>query len=146
MAYLGNTTLTITKDTYLGNAREGLANNSLVGNVLLANNITTRELSDNSVSTNNIINSAVTEVKIQNSAVTEVKIQNSAVTEVKIQDRAVTANKIANTAVAVGTYGGKDNNLSNKIPVITIDQQGRITSAANVSVEDSFPHPFLFLP
>jgi hypothetical protein len=126
MAYLGNTTLTITKDTYLGNAREGLANNSLIGNVLLANNITTRELSDNAVSTNNIINSAVTEVKIQ--------------------DRAVTAVKIANTAVSVGTYGGKDADLSNKIPVITIDQQGRIISAANVSVNDSFPHPFLFLP
>ena len=136
MAYLGNTTLTITKDTYLGNAREGLANNSLIGNVLLANNITTRELSDNAVSTNNIINSAVTEVKIQ----------NSAVTEVKIQDRAVTSVKIANTSVSVGTYGGKDDDLSNKIPVITIDQQGRITSAANVSVEDSFPHPFMFLP
>jgi hypothetical protein len=125
MAYLGNTTLTITKDTYLGNAREGLANNSLIGNVLLANNITTRELSDNAVSTNNIINSAVTEVKIQN--------------------RAVTAVKIANTAVTAGTYGGKEDVLGNKIPVITIDQQGRITSAANVTVEDSFPHPFLFL-
>ena len=136
MAYLGNTTLTITKDTYLGNAREGLANNSLVGDVLLANNITTRELSDNAVSTNNIINSAVTEVKIQNSAVTEVKIEN----------RAVTAVKIANTAVTAGTYGGKEDVLGNKIPVITIDQQGRITSAANVTVEDSFPHPFLFLP
>jgi hypothetical protein len=126
MAYLGNTTLTITKDTYLGNAREGLANNSLIGNVLLANNITTRELSDNAVSTNNIINSAVTEVKIQN--------------------RAVTAVKIANTAVTAGTYGGKEDVLGNKIPVITIDQQGRITSAANVTVNDSFPHPFLFLP
>jgi hypothetical protein len=126
MAYLGNTTLTITKDTYLGNAREGLANNSLVGDVLLANNITTRELSDNAVSTNNIINSAVTEVKIL--------------------DRAVTAVKIANTAVIPGTYGGKEDVLGNKIPVITIDQQGRITSAANVTVNDSFPHPFLFLP
>jgi len=126
MAYLGNTTLTITKDTYLGNAREGLANNSLVGDVLLANNITTRELSDNAVSTNNIINSAVTEVKIL--------------------DRAVTAVKIANTAVTAGTYGGKEDVLGNKIPVITIDQQGRITSAANVTVNDSFPHPFLFLP
>jgi hypothetical protein len=126
MAYLGNTTLTITKDTYLGNAREGLANNSLIGDVILANNITTRELSDNAVSTNNIINSAVTEVKIQ--------------------DRAVTAVKIANTAVIAGTYGGKEDVLGNKIPVITIDQQGRITSAANVTVDDSFPHPFLFLP
>jgi hypothetical protein len=78
MAYLGNTTLSISKDNYLGNARETLANNSLVGDVLLANNITTRELADNSVSTNNIIN------------------------------RAVTGNKLANTAVTAGTYGSGD--------------------------------------
>jgi hypothetical protein len=70
MAYLGNTTLSITTDNYLGNAREGIANNSLVGDVLLANNITTRELSDDSVSTNNIINRAVTEDKLANTTVT----------------------------------------------------------------------------
>ena len=49
MAYLGNTTLSITIDNYLGNAREGIANNSLVGDVLLANNITTRELENTTV-------------------------------------------------------------------------------------------------
>ena len=75
MAYLGNTTLTITRELYLGNARETQANNSLVGDVLLANNITTRELDNDAVRTNNII------------------------------DRAVTADKIANTAVIPGTYG-----------------------------------------
>jgi hypothetical protein len=69
MSYLGNTTLSITIDNYLGNAREGLANNSLVGDVLLANNITTRELSDDAISSNNIINNAVTEEKIADNAV-----------------------------------------------------------------------------
>lgn len=69
MAYLGNTTLSIFTDNYLGNAREGIANNSLFGAVILANNITTRELSDNSVSANIIINRAVTEDKLANTAV-----------------------------------------------------------------------------
>ena len=113
MAYLGNTTLSITIDNYLGNAREGIANNSLVGDVLLANNITTRELSDNSVSTNNIIN------------------------------RAVTEDKLANTAVTAGVYGSGE---GTQLPLITVDAQGRITAAANVAIEEPFPHPFLFLP
>jgi hypothetical protein len=114
MAYLGNTTLSISTESYLGNARETLANNSLVGDVILANNITTRELSNDAVSTNNIIN------------------------------RAVTADKIANTTVTAGIYGSGD---ASQIPLITVDDQGRITEASNVVLSvETFPHPFLFLP
>jgi hypothetical protein len=40
----------------------------------------------------------------------------------------ITPSVLANTAVTKGTYGG-----SSQIPVITIDKQGRITSAANTS-------------
>jgi hypothetical protein len=114
MSYLGNTTLSIFADNYLGNAREGIANNSLVGDVLLANNITTRELANDSVSTNNIIN------------------------------RAVTEDKLANTTVVAGTYGAGD---GSQVPLIVVDQQGRITSASNTALAEPelFPHPFLFL-
>lgn len=41
----------------------------------------------------------------------------------------VTSLVLANTAVTAGTYGG-----SSAIPVVTVDAQGRLTSAANVSV------------
>ena len=41
----------------------------------------------------------------------------------------MTADQISNTAVTTGTYGG-----ATQIPVIVVDQQGRLTSAANVSV------------
>jgi hypothetical protein len=41
----------------------------------------------------------------------------------------VTGSVLANTAVTAGTYGG-----SLAIPVVTVDAQGRLTSAANVSV------------
>jgi hypothetical protein len=42
----------------------------------------------------------------------------------------ITAAQHANTAVTPGTYGG-----ATAIPVITVDQQGRLTSAANVAVQ-----------
>ena len=41
----------------------------------------------------------------------------------------MTASQLAATAVTTGTYGGSSN-----IPVITVDQQGRLTYAANVAV------------
>lgn len=41
----------------------------------------------------------------------------------------MTAAQISNTAVTAATYGG-----ASQIPVITVDAQGRLTSAANVSV------------
>ena len=40
----------------------------------------------------------------------------------------VTASTLANTAVTTGTYGG-----ASQIPVVVVDQQGRLTSAANVT-------------
>jgi len=43
---------------------------------------------------------------------------------------------LANTAVSVGSYGASD-----QIPVLTIDQQGRITSASNVAIVASVPDP-----
>jgi len=44
---------------------------------------------------------------------------------------------LADTAVTTGTYGGAAN-----VAVVTVDQKGRITFAANVSIETGF-NPFL---
>ena len=41
----------------------------------------------------------------------------------------MTASQLANTAVTAGNYGG-----ATQIPVITVDQQGRITSASNTAI------------
>ncbi len=73
--------------------------------------------------------SQITANSIADGTVVASELASDAVTTVKILDRNVTAAKLANTAVTTGTYGG-----STQIPVITVDQQGRLTSAANTSL------------
>lgn len=67
--------------------------------------------------------------------VTGQQIQANSISATKIADSAVTADKLADTTVTPGTYGGAEN-----IPVIVVDQQGRLTSAANVSVQAPLPN------
>ena len=66
----------------------------------------------------------VSTATIQGGAVTTAKIADGNVTTAKIEDDAVTADKLANTGVTAGSYG-----TASAIPQITIDAQGRITSA-----------------
>jgi CO dehydrogenase/acetyl-CoA synthase gamma subunit (corrinoid Fe-S protein) len=56
-------------------------------------------------------------------------LTDGTVAAVDIADSSVTAAKLANTAVTPGTYGGAE-----AVPVIIVDQQGRLTSASNVAV------------
>ena len=61
-------------------------------------------------------------------------VATNAITTAKIIDGAVTATKLANTAVTPNTYG-----TGTQVSQITIDAQGRITSAANVTVSGAAP-------
>ena len=72
--------------------------------------------SDGSVTTAKMADGSVTDVKI-------VTVSNTKITGV------LTSTQLANTAVTTGTYGGASN-----VSVITVDQQGRVTSASNVSI------------
>src|SRR6056300_256392 len=56
-------------------------------------------------------------------------LTDGTVAAVDIADGSVTAIKLADTAVSPGTYGG-----SAAIPVIIVDQQGRLTSATNTAI------------
>ena len=46
----------------------------------------------------------------------------------------VTASVLANTTVSPGTYGGSSGGSTALIPTITVDPQGRLTSASNTSI------------
>ncbi len=63
------------------------------------------------------------------------ELNSDAVTTAKIADDAVTSAKLADTAVTPGTYGGAE-----QIPVLVVDQQGRLTSTSNVSVSAPLPN------
>ena len=64
-------------------------------------------------------------------------LQANSVTTAAIAGGAVQANNLADTAVSAGNYGGAD-----QVPSFTVDAQGRLTYAANVSIETGF-NPFL---
>ena len=79
--------------------------------------------------TNNIVvNFRATQIVSYNT-VTDQQLQANSVTTSKIVDAAVTTAKLSTTGVSSGSYGSTD-----KIPVVTIGTDGRITYAANVSV------------
>ena len=112
-------------------------------------NVTTAKIADSNVTTAKIADSNVTTAKIAADAVTNAKIADDSidsehyvdgsidtahigddqVTTAKIADDAITAAKLADTTVTAGSYGS-----STAIPAITVDAQGRITSASTNSV------------
>lgn len=84
------------------------------------------------VVTDGIATGAVTATQIAANAVTVDDIADGSITTAKLADDSVTGDKLANTAVTAGTYGS-----SSAIPSITVDAQGRITSATTSALNST---------
>jgi hypothetical protein len=102
-----------------------IAVTSGVANKAFTGTITTAQIADSAITTPKIADASIVTVDIADANVTDAKIVGVANT--KVTGR-MTASQIANTAVTAGVYGGSSNSA-----LITVDAQGRITSASNVA-------------
>ena len=89
--------------------------------------ITSAMIADGTIVAGDIAANAVTTAKILDANVTADKIASDAVITAKILDANVTAAKLANTAVTAGSYVQA---------IITVDAQGRLTSASSGHEDD----------
>ena len=82
---------------------------------------------DETVTAAMIANNSITGVKISTGTITGDKIASGTITGDKITAATIGSSNLTTTGVTAGIYGGTGNTVN-----ITIDAQGRITSAANV--------------
>lgn len=82
---------------------------------------------DESVTAAMIANNSITGVKISTGTITGDKIASGTITGDKIAAATIGSSNLTTTGVTAGIYGGTGNTVS-----LTVDAQGRVTSAANV--------------
>jgi hypothetical protein len=95
----------------------------------LGNGSATQVPSDGSVTTQTIAAGAVTGNKLGLTAINANNIVNASITGNKIVANTIGSSNLTTTGVAAGVYGG-----SSAIPVITVDAQGRLSSASNTTI------------
>lgn len=91
-------------------------------------------IANNAITTPKIADGSVTASKLGDGSVTTPKLVDGAITTPKLTDGSVTSSKLANTGVTTGSYGS-----STQVATFTVDPQGRITSAGNVTISGTTP-------
>jgi hypothetical protein len=130
--------------------------NRVTTGVIESGAVTTAKIADGAITADKIADGTIIAADIAANTVTPAKLAYNAAGTILTTDGAsvlwraqsalaiantqitglMTATQLANTAVTTGTYGG-----TSAIPVIVVDQQGRITSAANSAlVTDPIPN------
>ena len=94
-----------------------------IGSAQIADDaVTTAKIADDAITSALIADDAVVTAAIADDAITSALIADDAVVQAAIADDAVGADQLANTSVSAGTY---------TLSTITVDAQGRITSASS---------------
>ena len=95
----------------------------------IGNGSATQVPSEGSVTTNKIGARAVTGDKLGLTSINANNIVDGTITGTQIASNTIPSGDLTTTGVSAGTYGG-----STAIPVITVDAQGRLSSASNTTI------------
>lgn len=104
---------------------------NLNGANLISQTVTTDKIADGAITSAKIADGTVVAADIAANSVTTSELANDAVQANNILNYSVSSVKMSNTGVTAAQYGGDQ-----AIPVITIDDAGRVTAASNVSYTD----------